>query len=101
VDLNQPDGSRISNLEMKLKGEPDWVPFDMGRTYTVVTNSFVAAGGDGYFTFEAVVADGRSIDTFLDYANSFIDYIVQDAGGVAAKEPVSEYSTQTFIPLAP
>ena len=55
----------------------------------------MAGGGDGYFVLEDVVDDGRSVDTGLDYAQSFIDYIEQDAGGEIGKP--TEYSLQTYI----
>lgn len=98
ADMTQPFGSRLSNFEMKPSGTDTWVPFDMSRMYNVATNNFIGEGGDRYATFAAVTADGRSVDTFLDYAKSFLDYVEQDAGGVLSKLPVSEYSTQSFIP---
>ncbi len=42
---------------------------------------------------------GRTTDTLLDYAKSFIDYVVKDQDGILNKLPVSDYSTQNFIPL--
>ena len=100
VDLNAAEGSRVTNMEMKPSGTTTWVPFVLGDTYTVATNSFVASGGDRYTTFEDVSNDGRVVDTFLDYAQSFIDYIEQDSGGVLNKPAAGDYSTQNFTPLA-
>lgn len=97
ADLSAATGDRFTNLEVRFKGTTDWVPLDPTATYTVVTNSFAAGGGDGYFTFADVVADGRATDTFLDYAQTFIDYVEQDAGGVVSRLPVEEYSTQSFM----
>jgi 5'-nucleotidase len=45
-DPNQEVGSRIAEL---MIGEE---PVDMEATYTLVTNDFLAAGGDGYTMFE-------------------------------------------------
>ena len=100
VDMNNPDGQRISNLQMRPSGTTDWVALDMGATFTVATNSFIAAGRDGYVTFGTVSDDGRVVDTFLDYAQSFIDYIEQDVAGVLSKPDPGDYSTQNFTPLA-
>ncbi len=100
VDQNQADGERVSNLEVRRNGETEFAPLDLAATYIVATNSFVASGGDNYATFEAVSDDGRATDTFLNYAQTFIDYIQQDAQGVLTKLPESEYSTQSFAPEA-
>jgi 5'-nucleotidase len=67
----------------------------MSRTYRLVTNNYVAGGRDGYKTFKTVKNDGRYTDTYLDYAQSFVDY-VQERGTVG-KLPASEYSTQSLV----
>lgn len=87
------DTGTIEDIEVRLKGEVAWSPLDDGATYTVVTNSFIAAGRDGYFTF----ADVPKIDTGLDYAQTFIDYAEDEAGGVLTKVPVDEYSTHNIV----
>jgi 5'-nucleotidase len=97
VDATAGFGSRFSNVEVKPKGSDSWAPIDPVATYVVVANSFMGTGGDGYEVLADVVADGRSIDTFLDYAQSFIDYIIEDAGGVIGKP--TEYSTVTYTPV--
>ncbi|WP_223671161.1 NAD nucleotidase [Kangiella shandongensis] len=94
VDLNQAMGSRISNLEVKLKGETEWTAIDLSATYKVVTNDFIASGKDGYVTFGTISEDGRVEDTYLDYAQSFVDYVKRT--GTLMKLPYSEYSTQNF-----
>lgn len=99
MDLSKSLGSRVSNLEYKAKGSDTWVSFDESATYTVVTNSFAASGGDGNDTFKAVSDDGRATDTALDYAKTFVDYVEAQPGGVISKLPASEYSTQNFIPV--
>ncbi len=100
ADMNAADGSRISNLQMRPSGATDWVALDLGATYTVATNSFIASGQDGYATFGMVSDDGRVTDTLLDYAQSFIDYVEQDVAGVLTKPAAGDYSTQNFVPLA-
>ncbi len=98
VDLSKPAGSRFSNIEVKLKNDIEWTPIDLTFYYVVVTNSFVAKGKDGYTTFGTVAADGRMIDTFLDYAQSFVDYVkrVNAEGGTIYKLPAEDYSTQNI-----
>ena len=57
-------GNRISDI--KVNGEP----IDLNKTYTVVTNDFMAAGGDGYDMFKAypIKAEYNTLmDTLLDY----------------------------------
>lgn len=95
VDLNQAMGSRISNLEVKLKGETEWTAIDLSATYKVVTNDFIASGKDGYVTFGTISEEGRVEDTYLDYAQSFVDYVKRT--GTLMTLPYSEYSTQNFI----
>lgn len=97
VDLSQPAGSRFSNVEIRRKGTTDWLPLQDSDVVKVVTNSFIAAGRDGYLTFGTVSAEGRVVDTFIDYAQSFIDYVEQDLGGVVEPLPCDDYSTQLFI----
>lgn len=96
ANMSAPTGERFTNIEVRRKGETEWSPLDPDATYVVVTNSFLATGGDGWFTFADVVASGRSTDTFIDYAQGFIDYIVLDRGGVVGALPTEAYSTQSF-----
>ena len=95
VDATKPAGQRLSKMEYKGRDDAAWVPLDMNKTYRLVTNNYIAAGRDGYLTFKTVKNDGRYTDTYLDYAQSFVDY-VEERGSVG-KLPASEYSTQRFI----
>jgi 5'-nucleotidase len=97
LDATQAFGSRFSNVEVLPKGATDWAPIDETATYIVAANSFMAGGGDGYTVLEDVVNDGRGVDTFLDYAQSFIDWIVEDQAGTIAKP--TEYSLQNYTPV--
>jgi len=100
IDMNQPKGSRLSKVEVKNRATGVWAPLDPSATYIVVTNSFLAGGGDGYATFKAARDSGRAVDTFINYAQGFIDYVVQDLGGGALlAPPQSDFSTQFYIPL--
>ena len=95
VDMTQAEGSRLQNLEVMTKGSDSWAPFDMDAKYKVATNNYIAGGKDGYVTFGTVMKEGRVVDTYLDYAQSFVDYV--KAVGTIDKLPMDEYSTQAFI----
>ncbi|WP_075172377.1 NAD nucleotidase [Neptunomonas phycophila] len=94
VDSSQTKGNRFTNVQVKLKDEAVWRAIDETETYTVVTNNYIAQGRDGYDTFGVISAQGRVVDTFLDYAQSFVDYVEEQ--GSISKLPSSEYSTQMF-----
>jgi len=95
IDARQPKGQRFSAFEFRDKGESAWSPLDPKRMYKVVTNSFIAAGRDGYTTFKTVAQDGRILDTYLDYAQSFADYVKEKVS--VGKLPAGDYSTQSFV----
>ena len=92
IDITKPAGQRLSNMEFKGRNDSSWSPLQSTATYKLVTNNYIAAGRDGYLTFKTVKNDGRYLDTYLDYAQSFVDY-VRERGSVG-KLPESEYSTQ-------
>ena len=96
IDISQPFGSRFTNVEVQPKGTTGWVPIDTTATYVVVANSFMAGGGDGYEILADVVADGRGVDTFLDYAQSWIDWL--EAAGGPVGDP-TDFSTQSYLPV--
>ncbi len=64
LNVNAPAGKRVSDV--KVNGEP----IDMDRSYTVATNDFMAAGGDGYTMLKAypIKAEYNTLmDTLLAY----------------------------------
>ncbi len=93
VDLNQPAGSRFSNLEFK-NAAGNWVPLEPAATYRVITNDFLADGQDGWVTLRTVTGARRE-NTFLDYGDSFLRYV--QARGSVGRLAQSEYSTQVFV----
>ncbi len=94
VQLAAAKGSRLTGLEYKGPQDTGWAPLDPARRYKVITNDYIAAGRDGYATFKSVTEDGRSLNTYLDYAQSFVDFVKQR--GTVGKLPVDEYSTQSI-----
>jgi hypothetical protein len=97
MDYTAMFGSRISNLEINPRVEGEWAPIDLTMTYTVVTNSFIASGRDGYFTFISDDVASSYIDTFIEYGQSFVNY-AQDQQTLV-ELPLSEYSTQSITLL--
>jgi 5'-nucleotidase len=85
---------RVSGIE--FRNGTGWEPLDETRLYRVVANNFIAAGGDGYKSLAAIVADRRE-DTFLDYAQALVDY-AREAGVLRRPDPASR-STQRFRDL--
>lgn len=95
VDTSTAMGMRLSQMEFKGRDDTSWTPLDMSATYRLVTNNYIAGGRDGYLTFKTVKKDGRYTDTYLDYAQSFVDYVTER--GSVGKLPASEYSTQSLV----
>lgn len=93
IDLNQPANNRVSNLEVK-NAQDAWVALNPTATYRVITNDFVADGGDGWVTLRSVIGARRE-NTFLDYADSFLRYTQRV--GTLRRLPASEFSTQQLI----
>lgn len=94
VDMSQARGSRFSNVEVR-SDDGVWVPIDPARTYVIVTNDFIAEGRDGYTTLGEVTADGRSVNTYLLYTQSLVDYLQRQ--GNVSRPARSEYSHQSVI----
>jgi len=97
ADLSQAKGARVTNVQINPRVKGTWTAIDPAKTYKVVTNSFLATGGDGYTTFKNLAAS-KKLNTYLDYAQSFADYVTREtaAGRSVVKLPLTEYSTQRF-----
>ncbi|MGC6517186.1 MAG: NAD nucleotidase [Candidatus Puniceispirillaceae bacterium] len=91
---DKPKGARIDNLEFKGPNDQSWSALEETRRYKVITNDYIAGGRDGYLTFKKVAQDGRMTDTYLDYAQSFVDYVSEK--GTFGKLPTDDYSTQSY-----
>ena len=97
VDMSRAAGDRVFDIEYRIRNEGAWTPLANDTQLLVVSNSFTAQGRDGYVTFGEVSEDGRAEDTFLDYAQSFVDYML-DVGTIS-KPAAGEYSTQNYTPV--
>lgn len=58
-------------------------PFELDATYAVITNNFVAAGGDTYYAFAAA---SSQFDTGIPLDEAVMDYITTVLGGVISEE---------------
>jgi 5'-nucleotidase len=94
VDMTRSEGDQLYNIEVKGRDETQWRALTDAESLNVVTNSFTGAGRDGYVTFGTVTGDGRSVDTFLDYAQSFVDYVVEQ--NAISKPVLGDYSTKSY-----
>lgn len=93
VNLGQPAGNRVSSLELRTAAGT-WVALDPAATYSVITNDFIADGQDGYTTLGTVTGE-RRVDTFLAYADSFLQYARENPA--LARPATSAFSTQVFV----
>ncbi|WP_328190023.1 NAD nucleotidase [Marinobacter sp. OP 3.4] len=97
VDMSRAAGDRLYDIQYRVRNEGAWMPLEDDTQLKVVSNSFTAEGRDGYVTFGTVSEDGRAEDTFLDYAQSFVDYMLEV--GTISKPATDEYSTQNYTPV--
>ena len=61
-------------------------PFDPEATYAVVTNNFIAAGGDTYNVFNRAYEAGTGFDTGIPMDQAVTEYITEALGGVISAE---------------
>lgn len=96
IDLNQPKGNRISQLEIRGK-DGRYTPFRLNQTYKVATISFLADGNDSFTTLKTITGP-RRVDVGLDYAEAFLAYVNNLPGSTKLITPLGEehYSTQNF-----
>lgn len=100
VDMNQDKGDRVTQVEVRRRGESEWSTIDLSATYVVVTNDFIAAGGDRYDSMVPVYQNPiRREDTGLLYTDSLINYIKKlGSANIPLDIPeASEMAVQSFI----
>ncbi len=95
LDLSQPPGRRFSNLTVKRKSDAQWQALDPDGQYMLVTSDYLAQGHDGYQLLAKINASGVAVNTYLNYTQTFIDYLL--ARGTIRRPPDSEYSHQQVI----
>ena len=107
VDVSRPEGQKIVSVEIMMNGA--WVALDETAVYRIVTNSYIASGGDGY----GMLADaaGYRYDTgfvdaevFMAYAEHLgtltppqTTYIVYMDGGATAEPRFAVFSDPHYF----
>lgn len=92
VDLSAAEGQRVSDIQ--IRDQQGWRSLVNDQRYTMVTNSFVANGSDGWVLLGELSEQGRVEDTYIEYAQSFIDWL-------KAQDRVTrpqQHSTVSFTP---
>jgi len=92
VDMSQPKGQRLSNVQVRNKQTGVWAPLETSKSYVLVTNDYIASGKDGYTSLGVVSKAGRSVNTYLLYTQSFVDYVL-DKGSISRPNR-SDYANQ-------
>jgi len=95
LDMSQARDKRFFRLEVRDRASGEWRPLDPQRIYTVVTSDYLAEGGDGDTTLAAIHRQWRSVNTYLLYTQTFIDY--PQGKGSITRPPAAEYSHQRVI----
>jgi len=95
LDLSQPRGRRFSAIEVQRKGDEIWQAIDPQGRYTLVTSDYLATGSDGYTTLGRVHQTGHSVNTYLNYTQTFVDYLL--ARGTVSRPAAADYSHQRVI----
>ncbi|AWR87483.1 bifunctional metallophosphatase/5'-nucleotidase [Meiothermus taiwanensis] len=70
-DLSRPAGSRVTQVQVQTP--TGFQPLDPNATYRVVTNNFIAGGGDGFTVLRD--AKGLRVDTGFSDAEVLIEYL--------------------------
>lgn len=94
VDASLTFGNYVSNLEVNSRLAGNWTPIDLNHTYTVLTNSYSATGGDNYLEFTKIPSS-KVVDTRLVDALSLVSFV--EPLTVLTTIPTAWYSTQSYI----
>ena len=65
------------------------------ETYTVVTSDYLAQGGDGYGILAAIGKAGGSVNTYLHYTQTFVEYLL--ARGTMTRPAAADYSHKSVV----
>ena len=105
-DMTKPAGERVYAIEVFNKKTNKFEPLNNTKTYKVVTNDFLAVGGDGYTMLGGPREEGPSLDAVVRqyfkaanmtaYTNEALQRIL--AGNASAYKPVVSEETTTEVP---
>ncbi len=99
INMSNPANMRIKNLEVMDRATKAWSPIVADRLYVIVTNNYTGQGKDGYLTFKTVQDErGPGVDTYLDYAMSFVAYVqkLSENGQQLSPLPSGEHCIKNF-----
>ncbi len=99
INMANPTNMRIKNLEIMDRESKTWSLIEEDTMYVIVTNSYTGQGRDGYLTFKDVQDErGPGVDTYLDYALSFVAYVENLAAEDKELEPLpnSEHGIKSY-----
>jgi hypothetical protein len=102
VDLTADEGTnKVSNVQVLSSRTGEYVPIDESSSYWIVTNEWIANGGDGYLTD---VTPKQVVPTKLSYTSRFEDFLTELDGYWEPPVMPDEMSTVSFnaegIPVA-
>lgn len=68
--------------------------------YTLVTNSYIAAGKDGYTSMDSIRASREISNTYIDVSQALIDHIqgLSEEGSGLNALPPEDHCIQQYIP---
>ena len=83
-----PDSTYFAPKSIKrvTVDEVNGKPFDPSAKYAVVTNDFLASGGDTYYSFLRAYSAGEGFDTGIVLDEALEDYITNELGGVIGSQ---------------
>jgi 5'-nucleotidase len=86
-DASKPEGSKIVPGSVMLNG----VRIEMDKTYRVVTNNFLAEGGDGFPTFKQGANRAPTAIRDIDALTQYLAKREQDGRPAGAAAPLKRY----------
>ncbi|WP_240628440.1 5'-nucleotidase C-terminal domain-containing protein [Macrococcoides goetzii] len=105
-DMTKPAGERVYAIEVFNKKTNKFEPLNNTKTYKVVTNDFLAVGGDGYTMLGGPREEGPSLDAVVRqyfktadmtaYTSEALQRIL--AGNASAYQPVESEEVTTEKP---
>ncbi|MYM21771.1 bifunctional metallophosphatase/5'-nucleotidase [Duganella sp. FT135W] len=88
-DPAQPEGRKIVAGSVKLNG----IPLEMDKSYRVVTNNFLAEGGDGFSTFTKGASRAPTNIRDIDALTSYLAKRDQDKKPAGTAAPLVRYKS--------
>ncbi len=97
-DPSKEKGSRVVSIEVK------GAPIDLAATYTVVTNDFLAAGGDGFVMYKDFAIKnefGAMDEALIKYIQDGKEFPTADGRIKAVEQPAEEQPVDTPVVVEP